>query len=245
MKHDKPASEAGARRDLALAFRYCARHNWNENLGNHLSLSIPGEPGHYLVNPRGLHFSEITASNLIVCDLNGQTVRGEGTIRPVAFHIHGRIHAAHPAANAVLHVHSPYATALAGVDRFRFQRVFNANLLLNDRIVYDDAKNGSVNGVEEGDRLASLMGAKTILFMASHGVLVTGRDLASALYELMMFERMCWNTLLALQTGLPLRDLPESLLIRHTVPISEYVDPYLSLEAWHRILEKEEPLYAG
>lgn len=231
------------RRDLAVAFRVCARRDWNENLGNHLSVSLPNEEGHFLVNPRGKHFRQIRASDLIVCDLDGNTVRGNGKIRPVAFHIHARIHKAHPNAAVLLHVHSPYATALSGIDNFRFGRVFNANLLLNDRIVYDDAKNGSVSGVEEGDRLASLLGNKSILFMASHGVLVAGGDIATAFYELCMFERLCMNTLHAMSTGAKLRDLPESLLIPSHVPIQNYVDPEMHMTAWHEMLSREEPDY--
>ena len=126
---------------------------------------------------------------------------------------------------------------------FRFGRVFNANLLLNERIVYDDAMNGSVDGVEEGDRLASLLGNKSILFMASHGVLVAGGDIASAFYELCMFERMCMNTVHALSTGRQLRDLPESLLISSDAALKEYVDPDMHLAAWHEMLSVEEPDY--
>lgn len=237
--------EAQMRRDLAVVFRVCARNNWNENLGNHLSVSLPGEEGLFLVNPRGKHFRQIRAQDLIVCDLDGNTVRGSGKIRPVAFHVHARIHRAHPNAGVLLHVHSPYATALSGLDKFRFGRVFNSNLLLNERIVYDDAKNGSVNGIEEGDRLASLLGNKSILFMASHGVLVAGSDIASTFYELCMFERMCMNTVHAMSTGRPLRDLPETLLIPSHAALKDYVDPDMHMAAWHEMLSREEPEYCS
>lgn len=237
-------AERQLRLDFAAVFRVCQRNNWAENIGNHLSLMVPGEEGHFLVNRRGTPFKLVTASNLIVCDLEGNTVRGDGRIRPVAFHIHARIHKMHPGATAVLHVHSPYATALSGIEGFRFDRVFNNNLILNNRIVYDDARNGGVNGIEEGDRLAGLLGDKTIMLMMSHGVLVVGDSLANAFYELCMFERTCMYTLMAMQAGRPLRQLPEHLLADHRLSIDRFVDPIDHILAWHKILGREEPDYA-
>ncbi len=244
MNHGMSEVERQLRLDFAAVFRICARNNWNENLGNHLSVMLPGEEGHFLVNRRGMHFKQITASNLIVCDLDGKTVRGDGEIRPVAFHIHARIHKRHPHAAAVLHVHPPHSTALSGIEGFRFGRVFNNNLLLNNRIVYDEARNGPVNGIDEGDRLAELLGDRSIMLMGSHGVLVAGPSLANAFYELLMFERTCMYTVLAMQTGAPLRDLPESLLEDHRQPIDRFVDPVANLIAWHDMLGREEPDYA-
>src|SRR5579875_3725071 len=88
------AEEWRLRCDMAAVFRVCARLGWNEQIGNHNSLMLPqrgGEPL-FLINPRGLLFQELTASSLIVCDLDGRVVRGKGELRKVAFHIHARIH---------------------------------------------------------------------------------------------------------------------------------------------------------
>ena len=94
------------RSDLAAVFRIHARFGWNEQIGNHHSVMLPGDRGGkplFLINPRGLLFQEVTASNLIVCDLDGNVVRGPGELRKVAFFIHARIHLANPQAVAVLH----------------------------------------------------------------------------------------------------------------------------------------------
>src|SRR5579875_1728568 len=90
------AEEWRIRCDMAAVFRVCARLGWNEQIGNHNSIMLPqarpGEPPLFLINPRGYLFQELTASSLIVCDLDGRVVRGKGELRKVAFHIHARIH---------------------------------------------------------------------------------------------------------------------------------------------------------
>lgn len=236
-------TEAELRRDFAAVFRVCARNNWNENLGNHLSVSLPGRDDQFLINRRGMHFRQATASNLIVCDLDGRTIRGDGEIRPVAFHVHARIHKRHPGARAVLHVHSPYAVALTCIDGFRFDRIHNNNLVINDRIVWDDVQNGPVDGVEEGDRLAELMGDRTILMMAGHGPIVVGPSLENAFYELCLLERTCMYTMLAMQSGRKLREYGADGLRDHRLPIDRFVDAKAHLRAWRRMLDDEEPAY--
>lgn len=235
--------ETKIRRDLAAAFRICARNSWNENLGNHLSAKIPGPEPRFLVNPRHLHFRQASASNLIVCDLDGKTIKGEGEIRPVAFWIHARIHQRHDHAKVILHLHTPYATALSCLEGFRFTMAYNNNTVINERIVYDDELNGPVDGIEEGDRLASLLGKKTILMMASHGVLVVGPTVADALYELCLLERTAMYTLYALQTGRKLREIPAERKKSPHYPISSFVESDSHLNAWHSMLAREEPEY--
>src|SRR5260370_41068672 len=90
--------------DLAAVFRVCARLCWNEQIGNHHSLMLPGSENLFLINPRGLLFQEITASSLITCDLDGKVLRGEGEFRKFALHIHARSHLADRAAKGVRHV---------------------------------------------------------------------------------------------------------------------------------------------
>jgi ribulose-5-phosphate 4-epimerase/fuculose-1-phosphate aldolase len=86
------AAEWEARVQLAAAFRLANRLGWNEGIANHFSMVLPGTTDRFLLNPRELHFSEITASNLIIVDENGKLVAGEGQVRPVAFYLHGRLH---------------------------------------------------------------------------------------------------------------------------------------------------------
>jgi len=98
---------------LAAVFRVCSRLGWNEQIGNHHSLMLRAATICSSSIPRGMLFQEVTASNLITCDLDGKVLRGKGELRKVAFHIHARIHLQNPAAKCVLHVHPQYLTALS------------------------------------------------------------------------------------------------------------------------------------
>jgi ribulose-5-phosphate 4-epimerase/fuculose-1-phosphate aldolase len=234
------------RTDLAAVFRLHARLDWNEGLGNHHSVMLPGNGDKplFLINARGLLFQEITASNLIVCDLEGTVVRGTGELRKVAFAIHARIHAANPKAVALLHVHPQYLTALSMIDRGRLELSHMNNLMLNDRIAYDEEAPGFIDA-NEGDRYARVLGDKTILMMPGHGVTVVGPTIHDAFDELWGAERTAMYQITAMQTGQKLLKLPEQARKRYSGPINERWDSRLHLDAWRRILDKEEPDYAS
>jgi ribulose-5-phosphate 4-epimerase/fuculose-1-phosphate aldolase len=234
--------------DMAAVFRISARHGWNEQIGNHNSLMLPqARPDDrplFIINPRGLRFEELTASSLIVCDLDGRVVRGNGELRKVAFHIHARIHVRKPAAACVLHVHPRYLTAISMLENPEFALAHHNNLALNDRVVIDKKGDEPVDDNAEGDRIADLMGERTIMIMASHGVTVVGPTVHDAFDELFIAERTAMYQVTAMSTGQKLRALPERLRRRHTGPWSERYDARLHLDAWRRILDKEEPDYA-
>jgi ribulose-5-phosphate 4-epimerase/fuculose-1-phosphate aldolase len=231
--------------DMAAVFRICARLGMNEQIGNHNSLMLPGAEKLFLINPRGLLFQEITASSLIVCDLEGQVVRGQGELRKVAFHIHARIHLQHPAAHCVLHVHPRYLTALSMIKGGRLELVHHNNLILNGRIAYDTGQFGPALSNEEGDRIASLLGDKTILLMANHGVTVVGPTVHDAFDELFIAERTCMYQMTAMNTGRELYTQPDDLRYNYNGPWGDRVDARLHLDAWRRLLDREEPDYAS
>jgi ribulose-5-phosphate 4-epimerase/fuculose-1-phosphate aldolase len=234
--------------DMAAVFRIAARHGWNEQIGNHNSLMLPmaggGERPLFLINPRGYLFQELTASSLIVCDLDGNVVRGKGELRKVAFHIHARIHLQQPAATCVLHVHPRYLTALSLLDDPAFALAHHNNLLLNDRVAVDRGGDKPADSNEEGDRLAAALGDKTILVMGSHGVTVVGPTVHDAFDELFIAERTCMYQMTAMATGQKLRQLPEDSRRRWSGPWSGKLDARLHLDAWRRVLDRDEPDYA-
>jgi ribulose-5-phosphate 4-epimerase/fuculose-1-phosphate aldolase len=237
------AAEWTLRVDLAATFRLCARERWNEGIGNHNSAMIPGTEL-MLINPRGYLFNEIKARDLIVCDLRGNVVSGEGELRKVAHHIHSRIHLMHPQAQVVLHVHPPYATALSLVAGGRLEVSHNNDLTLIDRIAYDDEMNGSVLDDSEGDRVARLLGVKTTLVMSSHGLTTVGRDVASAFCELSAVERSAmWQCLSSGFRG-QLVKLPDQLRRNFHGDFRDAWDAGLEFAAYKRLLDREEPDYA-
>ena len=209
-----------------------------------LTQARPDDPPIFVINPRGWRFEELTASSLIVCDLEGRVIRGRGELRKVAFHIHVRIHLRNPAAACVLHVHPRYLKAIAMLEDPQLALAHHNNLTLNDRVVIDDHGDEPVDSDTEGDRIADLMGDRSIMIMASHGVSVVGPTVHDAFDELFIAERTAMYQVTAMSTGQKLRAVPDRLRRRHTGPWGERYDARLHLDAWRRILAKEEPDYA-
>lgn len=233
--------------DLATVFRVMARLGMVEQIAGHNSVMLPkeltGENPLFLINARGLQFSEITASNLLLCSLDGDVIRGDGELRKVAFHIHAGIHLNNPSATCVLHVHPQYLTALSLLDQGRMPFAHQNDMFLADRIAYDDHYNGIALTDDEGKRIADAMGDKSILLMGSHGVTVVGPSISDAFDELYFAERTAMYHFTALSTGQKLRTMPAEFKVEHRGPWSDHFDAELHLKSWRRILDKHEPDY--
>jgi ribulose-5-phosphate 4-epimerase/fuculose-1-phosphate aldolase len=233
-----------ARVDLAAAFRWAVRQGLNEGICNHFSMDVGG--GRFLVNKWGLHWSELRASNLLLADFDGAILEGEGEVEPTAFYIHSRIHKACPQATVVMHTHMPYATALTIVEGGRLEPCEQKAIRLCKTIVYDDNYQGLALDNAEGDRMAAKLGDKRILFLAHHGIIVTHRSVAEAYDDLYYLERACQVQVIARQTGLPLRPIPEPVLQRTEAQYGdERSSAPLHFASLKRILDREEPDYAN
>ncbi|MGA8007528.1 MAG: class II aldolase/adducin family protein, partial [Burkholderiales bacterium] len=182
------SAERQSRIDLAAAFRLAVRLDLHEGVCNHFSLMLP-EGKRFLLNRYGLHWSEVSASNLLAVDAEGAVLDGEGEIEKTAFYIHSRIHLANPKAVCVLHTHMPWATAITLTEPGRLEMVEQNALRFLDDIAYDDEYNGLVTDAGEGDRLARVMGARRAMFLANHGVIVAGPSVAEAFDLLYYLER--------------------------------------------------------
>jgi len=234
------------RRDMAAVFRVAAREGWNEQIGNHNSLMLPGDgPPRFLINPRGYLFQELKASDLIVCDLDGKVLQGSGELRKVAFHIHARIHLQNPAAKCVVHVHPRWLTALSLLRDAELHLSHHNNLLLNDRVVYDHEGDEPVHQNDEGDRIARLMGDKSVMVMRGHGVTVVGPTVHDAFDECFIAERTAMYQMTAMSTGQPMHTLPDRLRRHWHGAWGDKIDARLHLNAWRRVLDREEPDYAS
>jgi ribulose-5-phosphate 4-epimerase/fuculose-1-phosphate aldolase len=249
MNSEAEAREWELRCDMAAVFRVQARHGWNEQIGNHNSLMLPGdrpdaEPT-FLINPRGYLFQELRASDLIVCTLDGRVVRGKGELRKVAFHIHARIHLKHPSAACVVHIHPQYLTALSMIEGGEFVLSHHNTLMLADRTMYDPLGHEPVDDNAEGDRIAEALGDKTVMVMRGHGVTVVGPTVEDAFDECFIAERTAMYQITAMQTGRKLHVLPPSAKRSHTGRWGDRVDARLHLDAWRRLLDKEGSDYAS
>ena len=139
-------------------------------------MTVPGREDLFLVNPQGLHWSEITPSDLVMADGAGNIVEGKYQVEATAFYIHGRIHAGNPRAKVVLHTHMPYATALTSIRDGRIEMCTQNAFRYWNRIAYDEDYAGVALSNEEGDRMCRAMADKDILFLRNHGVIVERPD---------------------------------------------------------------------
>jgi ribulose-5-phosphate 4-epimerase/fuculose-1-phosphate aldolase len=239
-----------SRLELAVALRWANRLGFSEGVDNHFSMAIPDRDGvirgnRFLINPYGFHWSEITASSLVLCDQSGKVLEGANAVEETGFFIHSRIHEKLPGAVVVLHTHMPYATSLTLLEDGELKMCEQNALLFDGRIAYDDEYSGFALDTEEGDRIAQSMGACSVLMMASHGVTVIGESIAQAFNDLYYLERAAMFQVLARSTGGQLRQVEMS--VRDTIRAqTSNVLPKLAerhFTALKRILDKEEPEY--
>jgi ribulose-5-phosphate 4-epimerase/fuculose-1-phosphate aldolase len=239
------AVEYAARVDLAAAFRLAVRLDMHEGVCNHFSVMLP-DGKRFLLNRYGLHWSEVTAGNLLALDGAGKVLEGEGEYEKTAFYIHSRIHLANPKAACVLHTHMPYATALTLLENGRLEMVEQNALRFHDDIAYDDVYNGLVVDNSEGDRLARVMGDKRVMFLANHGVIVAGPSVAEAFDLMYYLERACRLQVLARSMGGKLKPVrPEVVKTAYRMMLADapkYAGAHF--EALKRILDREEPAYS-
>lgn len=233
-----------ARIDLAAAFRWAARLGYQTGTCNHFSFMAPGRADLFLVNPEGYFWSELTASSLLLCDLDGKVIEGKGTVERTAFSLHAPVHRHKPAARACFHTHMPSATALCLVQGGRLLPVVQEAMMFHDRIAYDEDYSGLALDTAEGDRVAGAMGDKDILFMRNHGPMVIGGDIGRTMFALYYLEQACRLQLLAMQSGQPLQVVPDRLarpVKEATLADAGHGDIFLT--AIKRVLDKEEPDY--
>jgi ribulose-5-phosphate 4-epimerase/fuculose-1-phosphate aldolase len=249
-----PASDPvrQAKIHLAAAHRLAVLHELEEGIDNHFTATVPGSDDRYLILPFGLHWSEARASDMIVFDESGATLEGEGVVERSAQCIHAPVHRI-CGAQVVMHTHQTWAYALNMLKDNRLLPSSQSAAFFHGRVAYDDTYAGSADTMEEGERLAGLMGgmsgSKHVLFMKNHGVMVVGDTVAQAYRRLYMLERVCRGQLLAMASGKPLELLSDGVIAQVQGPHAE--DRHsraererLFFEAMMRILDREMPGYA-
>lgn len=199
------------RYDLAACFRAAAKNGLAEGICNHFSAVIPGRNDLFMVNPFGLAFSEIRASDLLICDFKGNVLEGDGEPEDTAFFIHSRLHQRVPRAKVAFHTHMPYATSLSMVEGAPLSWSGQNALRYYGRTLVDDHYNGLALDSTEGDRISDSIGDADIVFMRNHGVMVIGRTVAEAWDDLYYLERAAEAQVLAESTGRKLVTLSEDI----------------------------------
>ena len=233
---------------LAAAHRLAVLHELEEGIDNHFTVTVPGRDDRYLILPFGLHWSEARASDLIVFDESGRTLEGEGVVELSAQCIHAPIHRI-CGARVVMHTHQTWAVALNMLKNNRLLPASQTAAFFHGHIAYDDTYAGTADFIEEGERLAGVIGRKHVLFMKNHGVLVTGDTVAQAYRRLYKLERVCRAQILAMSSGQPLEVLSDEVVAQVQAPPvndrhSRSERERLFFEAMMRILDRDNPGYA-
>jgi ribulose-5-phosphate 4-epimerase/fuculose-1-phosphate aldolase len=236
-----------ARIELAAAHRLAVIHELEEGIDNHFTVTVPGRDDQYLILPFGIHWSEARASDLFVFDESGRTLEGEGVVELSAQCIHAPIHRI-TGARVVMHTHQTWAVALNMLKDNRLLPASQTAAFFHGHVAYDDTYTGTADSLEEGERLARVMGDKHVLFMKNHGVLAVGNTVAQAYRRLYRIERVCRAQILALSTGRPLEVLSDEIALRVQTPSATDRHPRaererLFFEAMMRVADRELPGY--
>jgi len=225
---------AQLRADLALALRAAAYHGLAEGVCNHFSVEMPDRSGRFLLNPRGLLWSEVHADDIMI-DSRGTKLAGRHAIEPTAMFIHAAIHRIAGKA-CVLHTHMPNATALTLTQGRALDPTLSQSAMrFYGRIAIDDHYNGLALDDSEGERIARAMQGADVAFLGNHGVVVCGPSVAYAYDDLYYLERACALEVLARSTGRPLVPVANDLCARVAEQIQgERLQSELFFEALQR-----------
>lgn len=195
--------EATVRRDLAAAYRLAARRGWDDIVWTHISASVPGEPGAYLINRFGLRFAEVRPDNLVKVDLAGRVIDGSGApVNPSGFAIHGAVHAARPDAVCVMHLHTRWGQTLAALPSAHEGLLPCSQPALRLwRRLGRHAYEGLAFEAGERARLVAALGPLDGLILENHGTLTVGRTVAEAFVLMHLLERAAQVQLAAMAAG--------------------------------------------
>lgn len=207
-----------ARLQLAACYRIFAMLGWTEMIYNHITLRLPasvsGQDKHFLINPFGLHYSEVTASNLVKIDLEGHVLDGSPhPVNPAGFTVHAAIHAAIDGAHCVMHTHTTAGVAVACLQGGLSQSNFYS-AQLHDMVAYHTFEGITIHA-EETPRLLKSIGNKPAVILRNHGLLAWGGTLAQTFAILWTLQRACEIQMATLSMG-PAIAVPEAVAIKCT-----------------------------
>jgi ribulose-5-phosphate 4-epimerase/fuculose-1-phosphate aldolase len=245
-----PDEELRLRRELAAVYRLVAHFRMTDLIFTHISLRLPGPEHHFLINPYGLLFEEITASSLVRVDMDGNPLGdGEARVNPAGFVIHSAIHGAREDARCVLHTHSRAGCAVAALEEGLLP-VNQMSLEFYNRVAYHDYEGIALNLAEQ-QRLVTDLGHHNALILRNHGLLTVGESAAEAFLRMFYLDKACEIQLSAASAG-ALR-LPPPEVCEYTAQqyegavVGDYGDPEGNDLAWQallRLLDRVAPDYA-
>lgn len=202
IKDQVSADEWAVREDLAAAYRLVAHYGWDDMVFTHLSARVPGPEDHFLLNPFGFLFSEVTASNLVKIDCDGNVVLDNGyRVNTAGFTIHSAVHMSRPDAQAVMHLHTDAGVAVASMECGFMPLTQHAMFVYHDT-AYHEWEGVAIN-LDERERLVADLGAKHLMILKNHGTLALGGSVASCFLRMYYLERACRIQVDTLSSGKP------------------------------------------
>jgi len=204
-------AEWQVRVDLAAAYRLVAHYGWDDLIFTHLSARVPGPEHHFLINPYGMMFEEITASSLVKINLQGEIVMPSSSfINPAGFTIHSAVHAAREDALCVIHLHTDYGIAVSA-QKDGLLPVSQQSLFALASLSYHEYEGLALNE-DEKSRLVRDLGDKNNLILRNHGLLTVGKTAAEAFLSMYILERACRIQILAQSGGGALVPVAEPII---------------------------------
>src|SRR5438552_6673285 len=200
-----------ARIDLAAAYRLVALYGWDDLIFTHISARVPGAEHHFLLNPYGMMFDEVTASSLVKVDPDGnKAMDSPYFINPAGFTIHSAVHTAREDALCVMHLHTDYGIAVSAQNDGLLPISQQAMFALSS-LAYHDYECLALDE-EEKPRLVAALGDKKFMILRNHGLLTLGRTAAEAFLAMFLLERACKIQILAQTGGGELVRIPDQVL---------------------------------
>jgi ribulose-5-phosphate 4-epimerase/fuculose-1-phosphate aldolase len=231
------AAEWALRVNLAAAYRLVALYGWDDLVFTHVSARVPGSEHHFLINPYGMMFEEITASALVKIDLAGRKVMDSPyEINPAGFTIHSCIHAARQDVGCVMHIHSLNGVAVAA-QKQGLLPISQQSLFVLSSLAYHDYEGVALNAAEQ-PRLVADLGDKSYLILRNHGLLTAGSSPADAFLHMYILESACAIQLRAQSGGQELIRIPEPILAGIRTAEREVTRGLGSSLAWPGLLRK-------
>jgi ribulose-5-phosphate 4-epimerase/fuculose-1-phosphate aldolase len=240
-----PASEdeCKIRVELAACYRLAQREGWDELIYNHISARVPGPEHHFLINPFGLAFDEVTASNLVKVDLEGRIVGNSPfPINAAGFTIHSAIHAARPEVGCVIHLHTEAGMALSMLD-CGLLPLSQTAMFFHGNTAFHDYEGIALN-LDERVRLTRDLGDKSVMILRNHGTLVAGRTIGEAFVTMFLLEKAARAQLRAMACNSKLiAAAPEAVGVTAQFGRSGSGGAQYAWAAMVRRLEREDPSY--
>ncbi|TBW40181.1 class II aldolase/adducin family protein [Azotobacter chroococcum] len=247
VKERVSAAEWEARVKLAAAYRLAARLRWTDHIYTHFSVRVPGPDRHFLINPYGLAFDEITASSLVKVDIDG-TLLDDPTglgINRAGYVIHSAIHGAREHTHAVLHTHTTSGIGVSA-QQDGLLMISQHAMRFHKRLAYHDYE-GIALDLDEQQRLIADLGEHDALILRNHGLLTSGRNIEEAFYNLYFLERACAAQLAAQSGGAALRFPSEAVAEKAARAFEDAIAQgrhHSHWDAYLRQLERDDPGFA-